>query len=126
SKTLVARKLVQNVRRLRDWIRPIEQRTSSELRSSHEPKCSSFVAGYLAIFAGSDLRFLDRVVGSEQLRCIGEVVSGLQGNFVCLGQLRVLAKLARDPGEGIFHRPIVEPVEHAEREEVFAAIDLLA
>jgi len=38
----------------------------------------------------------------------------------------VLAKLACIQARVVFHRPIVEPGEHAERDEVCAAIDLLA
>jgi hypothetical protein len=91
----VTRKLVQNVRRRRDRIRTIEQRTTRKLRRSDETDRSRFVAGKFSILAGSDLRFLNGVVGCENFGRVGEVVTGLERDLIRLRQLRTLGKLGR-------------------------------
>src|ERR1700674_5366915 len=90
AKTLVAREFMENVRRRSDRIGTIKQRATGELRCSHETNCGRFVAGDLSILTRSDLRLLDGVMSGEYFRGVGEVVSGSQSNFVCLGQLGVL------------------------------------
>ena len=57
------------------------------------------IAAQFLSFSYSLRKFSFFIMGSgEFFGGIGEVVSSPQGNFVCLGELRVLAKLAGDPG----------------------------
>src|ERR1044072_7932309 len=65
-------------------------------------------------------------MGGENLSGVGEIVTRPQGNLVSLCQLRTLTKFGLDPRQGGFHWPVVEPIQDAEREEVFRAIDLFA
>ena len=122
----MAGQLVQNVRRRRDWIRTVEQLSSRQLRCRHESDRGGFVARDLAITARCDDRLFHLVVRRENFGCFSKVVSGLQGDFVCFNQLRVLFELGVDPIQGRIERSIVKPIQDSEREEVLAAIDLFA
>ncbi len=64
-------------------------------------------------------------MGRENFSRIGEVVTSLQRDLVCLRQFRTLRKLCANPVQRVFHRAVVEPVEHAERKEVFRPINFL-
>ena len=85
---------MQNVGGRRDGIRPVEQRPSGELRSSHKPDCRRFVAGNLAILAGSDLGFPDGEVRSEDFGRVGEVVAGLSAISFALASSGFLLNFA--------------------------------
>src|SRR5829696_10293206 len=78
AETLVTRQFVQDVRRGRNRIRSIKQRTTRDLRGRNKSDGSRFVAGDLPILAGSDLRFLDCVVSGENFGGVGKVITGLQ------------------------------------------------
>src|ERR1043166_974114 len=126
AEVFVTREFMQNVRRRRDWIRAVEQRPSRQLSGSDKPNRGSFVAGDFAITTGSDDGFLDRVMRGENFGRFRKVVSGLQRYFVGLYQFWILFELRVDPVQSWIEWPVIQPVEHAECEEVFAAIDLFA
>ena len=120
------RQLVKNVGSGRNRIRTVKERPPRELRCSNKANGSCFIARNFPILAGSDLCFLNSKVGGENFCRICEVVTSLQGNLIRLSQLRAFGKLAVNPVERIVQRTIVEPVKHAEREEVFTTVNVFA
>ncbi len=126
AEIFMARQFVQDVGGGRDRVGAVEERLAREFRRGDEADGGRLVARDLAVLAGRDDGLLDRVVGGEDLGRVGEVVAGLQGDLVGARDLRRLRELRLNPVERVLHRAVVEPVEDAEREEVLAAIHLLA
>ena len=117
---------MQDVGGRRDRVGAVEERAAGELGRGDEADGRRLVAGDLAVLARRDDGLLHLVVRGEDFGRVGEVVAGLQGDLVGLHDLRVLLELRAYPFERRLHRAVVEPVEQAEREEVLAAIHLLA
>ena len=62
------------------------------------------------------------------LKCFGgfaEAVAGLHGEFIGGYQLRLALEFIVELAEGGLHGAVVEPVAHAEREEILAAVHAL-
>jgi len=63
-------------------------------------------------------------VHAEELGRLGEGVAGMEGLLVGLEQERVLLELVLDPAQRRSQGSVVEPIHHAQGEEVLAALDL--
>ncbi len=90
-----------------------------------KPRASARVAADVAVEARGQLGGRDLVGGLEGLGRVAVGVARLHRELVGLGQDRLLAELVVEPPEGRVHRTVVEPVAHAEREEVLAPVHAL-
>src|ERR1051325_1200187 len=97
AEVLVSRQFMQDVRRGRDGIRTIEQAAAGQFRGGYKTNRRRFVTSNLAVAARSDDCFLDRVMGGENFGGLGEVISGLKRDLICLRKFRVLPELCIDP-----------------------------
>ena len=110
----------------RDRVGAVEERAAREFGGGDEADGGGLVPSYLSVLARRDDGLANLVVRRENFRGVGEVVAGLQGDLVGADDLGVLLELRADPFERRLHRSVVEPVEEPQREEVLAAIHLLA
>src|SRR5262249_9834660 len=125
TEVLSQRQLVQNIRRRRDRIAGIEQGPASLDRSGDEPERSGFIAGDLAVFAGSDGRFLYTIVSRKYLGCFGVSKARLERGGIGLGDLSVLFEPVSDPFHSRLKRPVVQPIHQSQRPEILATVDFL-
>ncbi len=120
---LEGRQSVQDVRRGRDRVGPVEHRAAGLSGGHGQRDGDGGVAHDVAVVAGREIRFGHLVGSLEHLDGHRVVVAGHQRGQVGLGE-RAL-ELALDPRTRGVGRPAVEPVHHPEGEEVLAAVGLL-
>ena len=119
------RQLVQDVGGGRDRIAALEERQPRLPGRGHEAEGERRVAREVAVQPRREARRRDVVADLEGLRRVAVGVARLQGALVGLGEQRLGRELLREPALGRLRRAVVEPVAHAEREEVLAAIHAL-
>ena len=125
AELLVHRELVQDVRRRRDRVAALEETQPRLLRRHHEAHRERGVAREVAVDAGRELRGRDLVGDLERLGRVAVRVAGLHRELVGLGQHRLRPELLVEPAVRRVQRAVVEPVAHAEREEVLAPVHAL-
>src|SRR5581483_7561439 len=94
---LQAGELVQHVARGRDRIAAEEERTPGLARGGDEAERRRGVSRDVAVLPGRDRRRADRVRHREDLRVLGEVLTGAERAEVRLDQVRRLLELVADP-----------------------------
>ena len=109
----------------RDGIRAEKKRDAGFVGGSDETHRESGVTADVAI--GARRKFCRRNFVAN-LKCFGGfavAVAGLHGEAIGGDELRLALELVLEVAEGGVHRAVVEPVAHAEREEILAAVHAL-
>ena len=86
------------------------------------PKRQGLIAAQITIQPGGKLRRRNLVADLERFGGFAIGVAGLQRQFVGLRQQRFLLELVIDPADRRLHRAVVQPVAHAQSEEVLATV----
>ena len=71
---------------------------------------------------GASLAGRNFVADLERFGGFAVAVARLHGQLVGFGQQRLVLELVVQPVKGVVHRAVVEPVAHAQREEILAAV----
>ena len=116
---------MENIRCRRDGIGAEEKRDAGFVRCSNETHRESGVTADVAIRAGRKFCRGNFVADLKRFGGFAIAVAGLHGQTVGGDELRLAFEFVLEVAEGGVHRAVVEPVAHAEREEIFAAVHAL-
>jgi hypothetical protein len=122
AEILVLGKLVQDVRRRRDRVRPEKQGQLGQVGRGEKPPGERHIAGHVRVGTREVLGGRYVVGGLEDLRGLAEVVAGPERQCVRLCDNRHTVVAPDDPALGVDDRPMVEPRQQSEREEVLAPL----
>jgi len=117
---------VQHVAGRCDRIAGIKQRRLREIGGRQQSVGNRLGAGDVAVIARRQRGATHGVVAGEDLGRVGKVVSGPECGQVGSGYIRRVSELLVDPLHRRFQRTIVEPVDHAQGEEILRAVFLLS
>ena len=96
------------------------------MRSGDEAHGERGVAADVAINAGRELRGRNFVADLKGFGGFAVAVAGLHGAVrLACDQRGLLLNLSSIQRSGVLHRAVVEPIAHAQREEIFAAVHAL-
>src|SRR5208282_307422 len=113
--------VVENIGSRRDGIRAEKERNAGLLGCGDEAESQRGIAADVAINAGSKLRRRNLVTDVEGLSGFAIAIAGLEGEAIGLGELRLALEFVLNPAERALHGAVVEPIAHAQGEEILAA-----
>ncbi len=125
AKMFVFRKFVENVRRGSDGIAAQIKFQTGFLRGGNKAHGERLIAAEIAIGSGGKLRRRNFVADLKRLGGLAIGISGAHGQLVGFGQQRLFAELFVNPANRGIDGAVIEPVAHAQREEVLAAVHAL-
>ena len=122
AEILVLRKLMQDVRRGGDGIRTQEQFDARLLRGGDETEGERGVAADITVGARFQLRGRNFVADLKGFGSFAVAVARFHGERIGLDQVGLVLKFVVQVAKGGLHGAVVEPVAHAEGEEILAAV----
>ena len=125
AEILVHGKLVKNVRSRSDGIGAEEKGKARLLRSGDKSQSQRCVAADIAVDARLQFCGRDFVADLKRFGGFAVTVAGLHGELIGLHELRLVLEFVFEPAERGLHGAVVEPVAHAEGEEILAAVHAL-
>ncbi len=122
AEILVHGKFVKNVRCGCDRIGTQKEGKSRLLRRRDKAHGQRLIAAEISIRAGGELGGRNFVADLERFGRFAEVITGAHGHLVGFDQQRLGLELGFNPLVGQVHGAVVEPIGHAQRKEVLAAV----
>src|ERR1700675_3229932 len=113
---------MKDVRSWSDRIAALKERQARFLRGSNKSQSQRLVAAHAAIQARGELRRRNFVASLECFGGFAIGVAALESELVGFDEQRLVLELFFDPADRRLHGAVVEPVAHAQREEILAAI----
>ncbi len=125
AEIFVLRELVENVGCGRDGIRAEEKRDARFIGRSDETHRERGVAADVAISTRRKFGRWNFVADLKRFGGFAVAVAGLHSKAIGGDELRLAFEFVLEVAEGGVHRAVVEPVAHAEGEEILAAVHAL-
>ncbi len=113
---------MQNVRSRSDRVAALKKCQPGFLRCGYKAKRQRLVAAHAPVEPWSELRRRNLIADLKRFRGLAIGVTALQRELVGFDEQRLILELVFDPPDCRVHRAVVEPVAHAQREEIFAAV----
>ena len=113
---------MQNVRSRSNGVAALKKCQPGFLRRGNKSQRQCLVSAHAAVESGSKLRRRNLVTDLKCFCRFAVRIAALQRQFVRFYKQRLVLELVLNPADRGLHRTVVEPVAHAQRKEVFAAV----
>ena len=113
---------MQNVRSRSNRIAALKQPQAGFLRRGHKPQRERLVTAHAPVESRRKLRRRNLIADLKCFRGLAVRIAALQRELVGFHQQRLVLELVLDPPDRRIHRAVVEPIAHAQREKVLAAV----
>src|SRR6266436_4531676 len=125
AEVFVLREFMQDVRSRSNRVTALEKRQARLLRRGDKPECQRLVTAHASVESRGELGRRNLITDLERFRSFAVRIAAFQRELVRFHEQRLVLELVLNPADRRLARAVVEPVAHAQREEVFAAVHRL-